>query len=311
MLKTLEIIFFALRDSAIFDPVSAFETVRIGKREKIALEIDIFAERLAAIHLGRRLRRFHPVILGEESLRHKQLDLSGEERLVALLDVVDGTDLLERGLGNWCSAATFFLPASRQILGAFVGTLEGLIYFWTPNVQVPMKLDLLTQRLEPVNGPSKVQSVADASIAFYGQKLVSLCSNAGPFTHEGNRQLRASGLGLRLYNLAGMPAMVKLVDGAERRRLDAVFEVAGQQPHDVVAGAVIAQQAGATLIGMDGAPVDLASALLRPADPSNRMKYILAATPELAKDLLQCLRLGVCSAVVQPGESDNAKHVAA
>jgi fructose-1,6-bisphosphatase/inositol monophosphatase family enzyme len=290
-LKTMRIVHRTLADSVLLDPGNAFETVKIGEREKVALGIDFFAERLASVELGRRLRRYNPLILGEESLRKWDLDLGGVRRIVVLLDTVDGTDLFARGLSNWCSAATFFLPADRQILGAFVGTPEGIVYYWTPATPVPLKFNLITNSTAPVSGPSAVKNMLDASVAFYGQKASSFCVNGGPLAHERNLQLRTSGLGFRLYNLAGIPAMVKLIDDGDgaRQRLDAVYEISGQQPHDVVAGAVIAQRAGATLVGLDGVPLDFMSALLRPADPESRLRYVLAATPELAENLLRCL----------------------
>jgi len=288
-LSTLSIVHRMIRDSAHFDSNAAFETVKIGKREKIALVVDILAERLAAVELWRRLRGLDPLILGEESLRDESLDLSEETRLVALLDMVDGTDLLERGLGNWCSAATFYLPAERQILGAFVAVPEGYIYFWTVDTPVPQKFNIKSGRTEPISGPSDVRVVSEASIAFYGQKMVNFCSCAGELAHEQNRNLLAKGLATRIYNLAGIPMMMKVVDGSGHKRIDAVFELLGQNPHDVVPGAVIVQGAGATVLGLDGASLDLVSALLRPSDPSRRLRYVLAATPELGAELLECL----------------------
>jgi fructose-1,6-bisphosphatase/inositol monophosphatase family enzyme len=278
-----------IRDSAHFDSNAAFETVKIGNREKIAVVVDIVAERLAALELWRRLKRLDPLILGEESLRDEGLDLSEETRLVALLDMVDGSDLLERGLGNWCSAAAFFLPAERQILGAFVAVPEGDIYFWTIETPVPQKFNIKSGRMESIGGPSGVRAVSEASISFYGQKMANFCSCAGELTHERNRNLLARDLATRIYNLAGIPTMMKVVDGSVHKRIDAVFELLGQNPHDAVPGAVIAQAAGATLLGLDGTPLDLLSALLRPSDPSRRLRYVLAATPELASELLECL----------------------
>lgn len=290
VLKTFVKVHVDLWYARKLDPASAFEPVRIGKHEKAALAIDLFAERLAAIELGRRLELFDPVIYGEESLRNQELDLTAEERLVILLDTLDGTDLYRLGLGNWCSAAVLFVPASSEIFGAFVGVPEGFIYYWTPLDPKPLRYDLMTGRTVAVSGPSMTQNLADASVAFYGQKIANLCSNAGPLTHENNAELRAKGLDLRVYNLAGIPAMVRTIDLAFGKRMDAVFELRGQYPHDVVAGAVIARQAGATLIDLNGEPLDIAAALMRPADPTRKMKYILAATPELARDLLHHLR---------------------
>ena len=294
-LSTLGIVHRAIRESALYDHEGAFETVKIGTREKPALGVDVLAELLAKIELGRRLKSLKPLILGEESLRDENLDLTNETRIVALLDMLDGSDLHERGLGNWCSAAAFFLPAERQILGAFVAVPEGYVYFWTIETPVPLKFDLRSGKTEPMSGPSQVRSMAEMSVCFYGQKVANFCSCAKEFAHERNLQLQKKGIGTRIYNLAGIPAMMKVVDAAGHRRMDAVFELLGQQPHDVVPGAIIAQRAGGTLLGLDGAPVDLVSALLKPSDPNERLRYVLAATPELAEQLLGCLSVNSAS----------------
>lgn len=288
-LATLEIVHGVIRDAARLDSTAAFETVKIGDREKRALVVDIVAERLAALELSRRLKKLKPVILGEESLRDENLDLSNETHLIALLDMVDGTDLFERGLGNWCSAAAFFLPAERRILGAFVAVPEGDIYFWTVDTPMPQKFNIKTRTTEPICGPSHVRAISEASIAFYGQKIVNLNAGSSQLAHALNQNLLDQNRATRIYDLAGIPMMMKVVDRGGHKRIDAVFEVLGQNPHDVVPGAVIAQRAGATVLGLDGAPLDLASALLRPADRSRRLRYVLAATPELATELLTCL----------------------
>ena len=303
-LSTLGIVHRAIRDSALYDHEGAFETVKIGRREKPALGVDVLAELLAKMELGRRLKALKPLILGEESLRDENLDLTKETRIVALLDMLDGSDLHERGLGNWCSAAAFFIPAERQILGAFVAVPEGYIYFWTLDTPLSMKLDLRSGKTEPMSGPSEVRTMAEMSVCFYGQKVVNFCSCAKEFAHERNRQLQTKGVGTRIYNLAGIPAMMKVVDTTGHKRIDAVFELLGQQPHDVVPGAVIAQHAGGTVLGLDGAPLDLVSALLRPSDPSRRLRYVLAATPELAEQLLKCLSVNSTSKTDRQPPSD-------
>jgi fructose-1,6-bisphosphatase/inositol monophosphatase family enzyme len=53
---------------------------------------------------------------------------------------------------------------------------------------------------------------------------------------------------MRIYNLGGNPMMLKVAE----RTIDAVFEVVGQHPHDVVPGAYIARQAGAIVKDLQG-----------------------------------------------------------
>ncbi|TDA25606.1 MAG: hypothetical protein DSO00_08510, partial [Archaeoglobi archaeon] len=54
-------------------------------------------------------------------------------------------------------------------------------------------------------------------------------------------------IGFRIYNLAGNPVMVKLVDHRikDARGIDAVIEIKGQKPHDMAPGAYIALKGGA------------------------------------------------------------------
>jgi len=291
-IDTIKVVHRAIRANLEQDPETALEQVRIGFRGKIALSLDVFAERLAVAELSRRLRRFKVRVLGEESLRDPQLDFSQESRIVLLLDVLDGTDLIERGLGNWCTAVVVYYPPEREIMAAFVATPEGQVYFWTLNTPEPLRYDSVTGRLEHVSGPSLIQRVSEASVAFYGQKLINFFSGAEGLAGLHTLAATRKDLTLRLYNLAGIPAMVKLVESNGRRRLDCVLELHGQKAHDMVAGAVIAEKAGATLLDLYGNRIDLSAALERPADPDRELRYVLAATPELASEILGYLRVG-------------------
>src|SRR2546429_554260 len=101
------------------DPAEAFECLWIGVRRKPLVAVDLTAERSATRRLRNKLRRYAPIIRGEESLHASEWDLGEETRLTILLDMVDGTDLLKRGLSNWCSAIVFYHQG--RIVAAFVG----------------------------------------------------------------------------------------------------------------------------------------------------------------------------------------------
>ena len=66
-------------------------------------------------------------------------------------------------------------------------------------------------------------------------------------------------------------------------KIDAVFDVHGQWPHDVVPGAYIAQKAGAIFTDLNGEPINWGSVLKKPA--SDKITYILASTDKLSKEL--------------------------
>ena len=76
--------------------------------------------------------------------------------------------------------------------------------------------------------------------------------------------------------------MLKVANGT----MDAVFDLTGPKPHDVVPGAYIALKAGAFLGDMRGnkiQEINLAESLLRPDEKGPA--YILAGTRQLYKEL--------------------------
>lgn len=253
-----------IRDSIIADSVSAFEPLMIGRREKPLLTIDLVAERNTAHDLRKKLRPYQLLAIGEESLRDETLDLSAEKKLVVLMDMVDGTDLLERGLSNWCSAMVFYFPPQRRIIASFIGMPEDSVYYATENSRSCRHLFHGREKLVEISGPSNVKSINSAALAFYGQKAANFLSVAN---HRGFisalQGLNKNSSSTRIYNLAGNPMMMKLIDG--HSKIDAVFDIKGQAPHDVVPGAYIAQKANAFFCDLEGKAVDLSNILIRPA----------------------------------------------
>lgn len=293
-------VLFDVVDAVTNDPETALEPDRLGKRRKKALRIDAYAEDT----YKRVLRRYHRGafadidFFGEESLRNPELDLSDHGGIVVLVDAIDGTDLLERGLSNWCCASIFFKPSAeegRRILAAFVGLPDGTVYYATADHRKPLVTRGRTMGAGPVCGVSRRRGLAQASIYFYGQKL----KNFRSVTHDGFAQ-RLSDVcegtkedRLRIYNLAGTPMMARMTDHRVREAngIDAVFDVFGQQPHDVVPGAYIAKKAGAIIRDLDGGDISfvkLEELLLRPA--KLRLQYVLAVTSTLAAQITECIR---------------------
>jgi fructose-1,6-bisphosphatase/inositol monophosphatase family enzyme len=291
------------------DPESALEYVHIGDQKKPALRVDINAEDSFKRELHKfRNRRFKNVkFYGEESLRKKTLNLTAGKELVALADAIDGTELLERGLSNWCCAVAFFNPRNepgQRLMASFAGLPSGEVYYATSESDGA----LLRANSVPTDiaGPSKVKSLKKASVCFYGQKTENFLSVAQASFAKNLLSLnqltkkRRAKLNLRIYNLGGIPMMLKLADHRVRhaRGIDAVFDVEGQKPHDFVPGAFIAKKSGAIVKHLNGRDIsyeDMEELLLRPA--STEIKYMIAATESLSKELLALLTGGTVGLV--------------
>ena len=292
MIAALRRVHRDIRDLIQHDPATAFEPLLIGTRHKRAIGLDWYVECQMACELRRRLGATNITVIGEETLRDPNVDLTDNAGLVVLNDILDGSDLAERWLGNWCSASVVFYPRERRILGAYVAMPEmSAVYCVTEGMRAPIRYPI-PERGSPrtITGPSTVRDIRTASIAYYGQKAgnyLSLAQNpeVTSFLRSlSDQQAGGNDLGFRLFTLGGIPQMVRVVDG--HRRMDAVVDACGQNPHDAVAGLYLAQRGGATVIGLNGKPIDLASSLLRPSDPRKKLKYVLAATPELAESLV-------------------------
>lgn len=264
------------------DPYGAMQPVTIRETGKHLATIDLVVERNTKKKLRNKLKSYSLLLYGEESLLDASLDLSKKRSLVIIMDMVDGTDLLARGLSNWCSAMIYYYPPEHRILASFVGIPDEAVYFAREDSENAYKyLFRKENNILQIKGPSDVKSLDIASIAFYGQKLKRLLSvvNKQKFLSW----LKKSSSEARIYNLAGNPMMMRVIDG--HTRTDALFELEGQAPHDVVPGAYIAQKAGAIFSDLQGNPIDFNKALIRPADPSSRISYILASTKELSEEL--------------------------
>src|SRR5437879_12831314 len=73
------------------------------RRKKMALVIDILAEIRFDELLSAELQEeaFEVGVFGEETIDQESV-FTDKPGVFALADMVDGTDLLERGLSNWC-----------------------------------------------------------------------------------------------------------------------------------------------------------------------------------------------------------------
>jgi fructose-1,6-bisphosphatase/inositol monophosphatase family enzyme len=246
-------------------------------------------------------KRFHDIqFFGEESFRGKPIDLTNEHRTCVLVDALDGSDLYEREMGNWCSAAIFFTPTNpkgERIRAAIVGLPDETIYMASDDEKEVIVKSPHGGIERTLRGMSRIRRLDDASICFYGQKLDNFLRTANL---AGWTSLLPSGAGgrkskltPRLYNLAGIPMIIKLIDkpSEDGSGIDLVLELLGQQAHDVVPGAFIAKKAGATVVDFAGTEITfehLEEVILKPN--SNTLNYMIASTPELARAAVR--RLG-------------------
>ena len=291
------------------NPKRAFSSRIIVAGEKKLLHIDDVAESLAEerLHVRLKLGQDRLFVIGEESLsirKEEGYDLTGEIRLIVLLDMIDGTDLLERGLSNWCSAMVFLDPQAntgQKILAALVGLPNDGVYYARRDRDHVWKYRFHVHE----GAPREIEfgeglpalPLTESSICFYGQQIGALASviEGRQFLNE----LRPFS-NLRIYNLAGNPMMVRMVDG--HHRIDAVFDAHGQQPHDFVAGTYIAAKSGATLIHLaDGTqPINLEECALHPSNPDFKKKYIIASHEALALELRRCLSVPIITSTTSP-----------
>lgn len=284
--------------------------------DNITRRIDHLSE-----ELGRTIftRAFEDALetYGEEG-RPLPPDIARHKKTILLIDPIDGTDLLARGLSNWCSALTFFYPSgTAKIIAAFVAHASGCVYFATDKgafVEFPPRTTGYRRgrrlaytrtrrrrqvRLKIRNGVARLD---DAAVCFYGQKPANLLSviNSAPFKAgmvglaekvKGAKAQKAMDVEVRVpkfrfYNLGGNPMLAKIAD----QSVDAVFELIGQEPHDVIPGAFVAQKSGAVIEDLEGQPLQLMESLL---NPEKRLTYIAAASKSLADELRQiCTQSG-------------------
>lgn len=277
----------------------AFDEYWYPRLKKHLLKLDHDAQKTAEKCLQQRLSGIQ--IRGEESTLQRLKD-----GLSALLDALDGSDLLKRKLGNWCSALTIFEAGTAKIITAVVGMPNKEIYFTKysdPNaayVRTPSTNGKYT--VAEVVMERREVALKDAAIAFYGQKPAKLLSftTAKPkvarwltrMSNEMNKTKNQQGCPkMRIYNLAGIPLMINVVEGY----LDAVIEITGQRCHDVVPGFVVALRAGAILRDLANKNITEQEIAARLQDPSHKFSYVLACNEKLASDLVELLQPTIAS----------------
>jgi D-beta-D-heptose 7-phosphate kinase/D-beta-D-heptose 1-phosphate adenosyltransferase len=275
------------------DEKRAFRKIQITKTGKKLVAVDLYAEDRFRALLSKNFAGKNIHMCGEESLN----DSYPATGICFLVDMIDGTDLLERGLSNWCSAVTVFRKEKKhaEILATYVAHSSDWLYYAVSNEKEARRTNIseILKGKEflyyPLRRDDSSVALKSSTVCAYAQKRVSvrrLLSKLGAENSPFMKWLGNSDTAdFRFYNLAGNPMMALLAQG----KVHVVFELKGQRPHDVVAGAYIALRAGAYMGTLDGKPItipDIETALL---EPEKRMTYILACNKELYNQALKVL----------------------
>lgn len=195
-----------------------------------------------------------------------------KEKLMFLLDAVDGTDLYAKNLGNWCTAILVYTDKEKKILGSFVGLPSGTVYFSTDDIDGVAK--------KPIEGSIAAIPNLDPrgnrhiTISWYGQKANKFLSLARHKKFISFLRRQGPKSNFRILNIAGIPLMMRLIDG--RVPVDVVVELYGQQPHDMIAGAYLVKKARGMLTDLNGKDLDFAR-YLRDLK-GEKIRYILATS---------------------------------
>lgn len=301
--KTIAEVQNIVRALELNDPAMAFSEVVLGG--KAMLGEDLLAEMLTNVKLRAKLHVTPEEYFmhGEESLaiRKTARDLTAERRPGSLHDAVDGTDLRVLNFGNDCSAAIVVDPTEApgaRILTAAIGLPGQAVYYSIRDSDAVWCWKIKGHKLS-TTGPSisfkrivPTTRLADAIVCCYGQKPASLAALIG--TGFFDRWLAQPNPLGRFHTLAGMPMVPKMVAPMlGTRPVDVILEIAGQAAHDMAPGAYIALNGGATILHLDGRPFrieEIEEAALHPASEQFRMKYVMAASQELAEEAVDWLR---------------------
>jgi fructose-1,6-bisphosphatase/inositol monophosphatase family enzyme len=247
----------------------------------------------------RKYFEYNIIIAGEETEKKRRRKTwskkDKEEKIVASIDAVDGTDLVSKGLYNWCTAVFFFKPDSH-IIASLVGVPSGAIYYASDEGAFMESIIEGEKKRRKLNVPYKkmAKNINDASICFYGQKAPNFLSIAKNHSFlkllTGFQKEIDAGkdVPFRIYNFGGNPMMIKLIEGG----VDAVIELRGQSLYDVVPGAFIAQRAGAFWGDLKGNEITkeyLREKFLSSTEPGE-LSYILTSSRQMYNQLLRCFR---------------------
>jgi fructose-1,6-bisphosphatase/inositol monophosphatase family enzyme len=268
-----------VRTAAEYDPVYPV-TVNGSCCQNIDLAAASFFRYVLRLTIGGRFPS--PLVQDEESLKSGPAK-STDSPIVVNLDPVDGTSNLCRIGSWWCVAATAFLPAmspSQRIVASVVAFPDATALLWVRGYGRPWYIAGGVWR--PVRGTSRRTTLENAGIAYVGQSIQA--NTVGSRLME-----KLGGKTQKIWNVAGIPAILRTIDLAQRDRgLDVIVQLdPGQRPHDALPLLLLAGEAGAKVIRLDGrivTHIDLEDLLLKPVEA--RISYVVAASDCLARKVL-------------------------
>lgn len=313
-----------MRTAMSTDPERCFQKFQ-NAQGKDLLAVDHFAEESFSKAITSSLGDF-VVVSGEESLPKTGVDYSASDQLHILCDMIDGTDLLVRGMSNWCSAFIAFEPSTRKILASHVYVVDRGVdvlysafddeegahlseyrtYVFPLNDEEYIKferdeIEFVTDEQVYARSffePTAQRNLAEAGIFSYGQKLKNFRPLSDFLLNDVVAATIEQAKDLRIYNLAGNPALCRMVEG----KVDLVFDLAGQAAHDVLPGAFIALKAGAVMFLLNDFPShpprriysdDLVEFAVRPCSQDTRLKYVVASNESLATEFLELVEVAL------------------
>jgi hypothetical protein len=101
------------------DPNTAVRQTIDAETKKKAIDVDVIADREFATQFRHYDGgRYAPVIVTGEERPGETVSVIGTFGTYVLVDALDGSDLAERSLANWCSGAVFFevaVPPQRFV----------------------------------------------------------------------------------------------------------------------------------------------------------------------------------------------------
>jgi fructose-1,6-bisphosphatase/inositol monophosphatase family enzyme len=193
------------------------------------------------------------------------IDFVADPQLLALVDPLDGSSGLARGRpGGSIAVSIVDMATTTPVLSRIAEVFTGVQY---------SAIDRTARRDGKHIRPSSTKSLQEALVGSYfasGSRLQALCELDVDWT--------AFGL---LLNYGGLVEIARVGSG----HCDAYIEIAkGFPAREYAAGLHIARSAGAVASDLRGNPVPIS------LNRETRVKFIVAATPELHFELLNTLR---------------------